>query len=1336
MLFLSSARRWACMTSCVLLLGTGDAFGQDQTLRTRKATPLVFETRQSVRGRVDLKTRATRAWYNPQAEFGSVDTREFLLRAAEEGKWNASLDELRLVSETQRPRSRHQTWEQVFNGIPVSGRTVRVNLDEKGHVSLVTSAFEPVNADAQSFDVKPRLSAATAADEALRQLANGSGAHSSPRLVIHDPARPVLAWEMTIWPESEPSELRTLVDARTGEVLSWMDMAVSKQGKDVTPPRTDGSGYVYDPDPLFTSGASYGPPYVDNDDATNAALDAARKVVTLPEIRQNNAGKWVLQGPFVRIVGHNTAGTEVYTPPAMDGPDDFFFDRSDDRFEAVNAYYHVDKSQRYVQSLGFTDLQSSGVDVNPQGLTRDDSFFFPDRNMIVFGTGGVDDAEDPSVVIHEYGHVLLNAAVPGLLSFLEGRALHEGFSDYWQASYFRHLVETGQTARTDWRWVFLWDSGEGSVWSGRYLDHSGVYPQDVCVTSGAGSCSIHDDGRMWATTLMQVWDELGRNVTDRLVLSSHYYLESSSTFADAARAVVQADLDYFDGAHVDVLIPIFAARGLIDAGAYGPLVEHDPLLSTELSDVSIPVSARVRSIASPILSVDLVYYGRTFPETTVPMSASGSPDVYAADLMLPAQVDTVFYYLRARDQSGNETFAPSSAPEVPYHFVVGLDTDPPALTHEPPQDVTFLAWPVVLSGTAQDNFGVASVRLVWDVLDPSGLEVTSGTMEVSTGNGSWSAAFPASISALENGSSIRYYLEAEDASASRNTARFPSSGMIERTVQAGEVLRSYDFEGQDPDLTMSGIWSSGVLSFGVQVTPDGGRAAATRPAAAYPDTPGESIIALPALNLQRVAPVKIRFWHWFDTEHVGPVDPQGQNGILRDGGRLEVRSNGSPEWALLVPEDGYPGRIASDRQNPLSGSEAWGGFSHGWRRVSATLPQDDGVQVRFVFGTDTGNDGEAVRFAGWMVDGIEVAAVSPVDVEAPEITTAPPEARIESTTAALPTIELRAIDATGVQDVWLDWTLQSEVPPSSVRMTQYADNLTRFAAPTDFLLTPQPGDVLTYHIRVADPDGNESLIGPFSITFRLFSSREVLSSVWASGAWESLDTGWIFRSGTASLQSGLVLDPRDTEGNAVALDLLLDHETTFDSGSAGLIEVSRDDGASWQVLEPAGGYPGTARVTPDSPLNDRAAFVGTRLRREDRFDLSAFAGSQIQVRLLAASEGDGGSANYWRLYTVAFRAQTEDAAFEANPEFELQAAFPNPFSGQTRISLSVPESGPVTLRVYDALGRRVTTLVDTVLEAGSHAFTFEAPGLPAGVYYARLQAGARQAVRTLVHTGN
>jgi zinc metalloprotease ZmpB len=88
--------------------------------------------------------------------------------------------------------------------------------------------------------------------------------------------------------------------------------------------------------------------------------------------------------------------------------------------------------------------------------------------------GGVDDAEDADVILHEYGHALLEASAPGLLlNGGEGRAIHEGWSDYWAASYRRYLHQEGYVPGGDWRRLFVWDSGWTcdctTYWSGRVV---------------------------------------------------------------------------------------------------------------------------------------------------------------------------------------------------------------------------------------------------------------------------------------------------------------------------------------------------------------------------------------------------------------------------------------------------------------------------------------------------------------------------------------------------------------------------------------------------------------------------------------------------------------------------------------------------------------------------------------------------------------------------------------------------------------------------------------------------------------------------------------------------
>ncbi len=97
------------------------------------------------------------------------------------------------------------------------------------------------------------------------------------------------------------------------------------------------------------------------------------------------------------------------------------------------------------------------------------------------------------------------------------------------------------------------------------------------------------------------------------------------------------------------------------------------------------------------------------------------------------------------------------------------------------------------------------------------------------------------------------------------------------------------------------------------------------------------------------------------------------------------------------------------------------------------------------------------------------------------------------------------------------------------------------------------------------------------------------------------------------------------------------------------------------------------------------------------------------------------------------RVQTSDT--EDRPAaFRLQGAWPNPFNPETRIQFSLPESRQVQLMVHDMQGRRVTTLVDGLLQGGEHSVLFDAAGLASGVYSYTLSAeGQRQSgLMTLV----
>jgi photosystem II stability/assembly factor-like uncharacterized protein len=75
------------------------------------------------------------------------------------------------------------------------------------------------------------------------------------------------------------------------------------------------------------------------------------------------------------------------------------------------------------------------------------------------------------------------------------------------------------------------------------------------------------------------------------------------------------------------------------------------------------------------------------------------------------------------------------------------------------------------------------------------------------------------------------------------------------------------------------------------------------------------------------------------------------------------------------------------------------------------------------------------------------------------------------------------------------------------------------------------------------------------------------------------------------------------------------------------------------------------------------------------------------------------------------------------PCFSLEQNYPNPFNPTTTINYSVPKQCYVTIKIYDALGREIKTLVNTDKSAGNYSIEFNASQLASGIYFYRLQAG-------------
>ena len=75
--------------------------------------------------------------------------------------------------------------------------------------------------------------------------------------------------------------------------------------------------------------------------------------------------------------------------------------------------------------------------------------------------------------------------------------------------------------------------------------------------------------------------------------------------------------------------------------------------------------------------------------------------------------------------------------------------------------------------------------------------------------------------------------------------------------------------------------------------------------------------------------------------------------------------------------------------------------------------------------------------------------------------------------------------------------------------------------------------------------------------------------------------------------------------------------------------------------------------------------------------------------------------------------------------YALKNNYPNPFNPSTNIEFSISKAGPVSLKVYDILGKEVQTLVDEEINSGNYKVTFDAHGLSSGIYFYVLKAGGK-----------
>ena len=154
----------------------------------------------------------------------------------------------------------------------------------------------------------------------------------------------------------------------------------------------------------------------------------------------------------------------------------------------------------------------------------------------------------------------------------------------------------------------------------------------------------------------------------------------------------------------------------------------------------------------------------------------------------------------------------------------------------------------------------------------------------------------------------------------------------------------------------------------------------------------------------------------------------------------------------------------------------------------------------------------------------------------------------------------------------------------------------------------------------------------------------------------------------------------------------------------------------------------------EGALNVAAGMLNAFINQVQDFindDILTSAEGQLLIDLAQAIIDD--LNNSARLSEAGSVLEGSQELAEALPEtYSLSQNYPNPFNPSTEIDFALPEATPVQLVVYDIMGREVARLVDGVLPAGQHRATWQAEGVPSGVYLYRITAGAFTETRRMV----
>jgi hypothetical protein len=459
---------------------------------------------------------------------------------------NHPLVSLKKSSAIESEFSRHVTFDQQYKGISIYRAAIKINMDKDG---AITSLFD------NSYPVSEAPSMHFPDSNRIRQILSSQyikGICKIQPLFFYEKDHLIPVLRASLYMPSSGDFMEFIFDAQEKIIYSKdLNSHYTSKADTLVPAK------VFMPDPLTSAHVKYGAPYQNfttpnapyrnHNDSDVVELNNQRFQVNIHATLDKDTFRLI--SPYVII----SEFSDPVVMPVYSTTPGFLFTRAQSGFEDVNAFFNIYLMQKHVQAIGFFNVANYQIQVDTHangGADNSNFSYFSTPPRLNFGIGGVPDAQDADVVVHEYGHAINYSIAPGSNEGAERMTIDEGNCDYLAASYSRSIDSYL------WQYVFNWD-GHNEFWRGRVVQTTKTYSTSLSYSS------IYTNADIWSATIMQVWELLGRDTTDRILIQSMYGYAKNMTMPDAAKLFIHADKQLYRGKHVKDITNLFVARGIL-----------------------------------------------------------------------------------------------------------------------------------------------------------------------------------------------------------------------------------------------------------------------------------------------------------------------------------------------------------------------------------------------------------------------------------------------------------------------------------------------------------------------------------------------------------------------------------------------------------------------------------------------------------------------------------------------------------------------------------------------------------------------------------------------------